>query len=105
MSHKFTRFELYQLVWSEPLRKLAKRFGIADVAIGKRCRRSMKGVTADEVTTDVKQSPAAAYQQREPVFFAPVSRQYEAASVVTRSPPSETCEASSRASRPGWIGR
>ena len=40
MSHKFTRLELYQLVWSEPLRKLAKRFGISDVAIAKRCRRS-----------------------------------------------------------------
>jgi hypothetical protein len=40
MSHKFTRLELYRLVWSEPLRKLAKRFGISDVAIGKRCRRS-----------------------------------------------------------------
>lgn len=40
MSHKFTRLELYQLVWSEPLRKLAQRFGISDVAIAKRCRRS-----------------------------------------------------------------
>ena len=40
MAHKFTRLELYQLVWSEPLRKLAKRFGISDVAIAKRCRRS-----------------------------------------------------------------
>ncbi|MEX2165066.1 MAG: hypothetical protein WD823_12605 [Sulfuricaulis sp.] len=40
MSHKFTRLELYQLVWSEPLRKLGQRFGISDVAIAKRCRRS-----------------------------------------------------------------
>ena len=40
MSHKFTRLELYQLVWSEPLRKLAKPFGISDVAIAKRCRKS-----------------------------------------------------------------
>lgn len=40
MNHKFTRLELYQLVWSEPLRKLAKRFGISDVAIAKRCRRA-----------------------------------------------------------------
>ncbi len=40
MSHKFTRLDLYQLVWSEPLRKLAKRFGISGVAIAKRCRKS-----------------------------------------------------------------
>ena len=40
MSHKFTRLELYELVWSEPLRKLAKQFGISDVAIAKRCRKS-----------------------------------------------------------------
>jgi hypothetical protein len=40
MSHKFTRLELYQLVWSEPLRKLAPRLGISDVAIAKHCRRS-----------------------------------------------------------------
>lgn len=40
MSHKFTRLELYELVWSGPLRKLAKRFGVSDVAIAKRCRKS-----------------------------------------------------------------
>ena len=40
MSHKFTRLELYRLVWSEPLRKLAQRLGISDVAIAKHCRRS-----------------------------------------------------------------
>ena len=34
----FTREELYRLVWSEPLRTLAKRFGISDVALAKRCR-------------------------------------------------------------------
>ena len=33
-----TRGELYQLAWSEPLRTLAKRFGISDVALAKRCR-------------------------------------------------------------------
>jgi hypothetical protein len=31
MSHEFSRPELYQLVWSEPLRKLAPRFSISDV--------------------------------------------------------------------------
>lgn len=33
-----TREELYQLVWSEPLRTLCKRFGISDAALAKRCR-------------------------------------------------------------------
>lgn len=52
MSHKFTRLELYELVCSEPLRKLAQRFGISDVAIAKRCRRSNIPLTTDAVTTD-----------------------------------------------------
>jgi hypothetical protein len=38
MSTTLTRAELYQLVWSEPLRTLSKRFGISDVALAKRCR-------------------------------------------------------------------
>lgn len=33
-----TREDLYQLVWAEPLRTLAKRFGISDVALAKRGR-------------------------------------------------------------------
>lgn len=34
-----TREELYQNVWSEPLRTLAKQLGISDVALAKRCRK------------------------------------------------------------------
>ncbi|MCX5810230.1 MAG: hypothetical protein NTX36_12825 [Proteobacteria bacterium] len=34
-----TREELYKLVWSVPMRDLAKRYGISDVALAKRCRR------------------------------------------------------------------
>lgn len=33
------RTELYRLVWSEPLTRLAKRFNISDVALGKLCKR------------------------------------------------------------------
>ena len=33
------RAELYELVWSTPLRRVAKEFGISDVALAKRCRR------------------------------------------------------------------
>lgn len=38
-SIKLTREELYRQVWSKPTTKLAKEFGISDVAIGKLCRR------------------------------------------------------------------
>lgn len=38
MSHSFTRKELYDLVWSEPMRDIAKRFEISDVGLAKACR-------------------------------------------------------------------
>ena len=34
-----SRQDLYELVWSKPMRELAKDFGISDVALAKRCRR------------------------------------------------------------------
>jgi len=34
-----TRKQLYELVWSEPRLQLAKRLGISDVALAKRCRK------------------------------------------------------------------
>jgi len=40
MSHRFTRQELYDLVWSEPMKKLAPRYQISDVALAKACRRA-----------------------------------------------------------------
>src|SRR5205085_6865750 len=36
---KLTREELYQKVWAKPATKLAKEFGISDVALGKICKR------------------------------------------------------------------
>jgi hypothetical protein len=36
---RFTREELYELVWTEPMQALAPRFGISDVALKKRCLR------------------------------------------------------------------
>jgi hypothetical protein len=36
---KIQRDELYELVWSKPTRKLAKEFGISDVALGKICKK------------------------------------------------------------------
>lgn len=39
MSHTFSRQELYDLVWSEPVSKLARRFGLSDVGLAKACKR------------------------------------------------------------------
>lgn len=40
MSHVFAREELYNLVWSEPMSRLAKKLGISDVGLAKACRRA-----------------------------------------------------------------
>jgi hypothetical protein len=40
MPFTVTREQLYELVWSEPMQKLAKQIGISDVAIAKHCRKS-----------------------------------------------------------------
>ncbi len=40
MSHRFTREELYALVWSEPMSRLAKRLSVTDVGLAKACRRA-----------------------------------------------------------------
>lgn len=34
------RKELYQRVWSEPVTKLAKEFGLSDVGFAKLCKRN-----------------------------------------------------------------
>lgn len=39
-NHRFTRQELYDLVWSEPMAQLAKKFGLSDVGLAKACRRA-----------------------------------------------------------------
>jgi hypothetical protein len=39
MSHRYTRRELYDLVWSEPVSVLSSRFGLSDVGFAKICRR------------------------------------------------------------------
>jgi hypothetical protein len=40
MAERLSRKELYDLVWSKPLRILSSRFGISDVALKKTCARS-----------------------------------------------------------------
>jgi hypothetical protein len=36
---QLSRCKLFDQVWKQPLRKLAQRYGISDVALGKACRR------------------------------------------------------------------
>ena len=40
MARRLLRKELYDLVWSEPMRTLSARFGISDVALKKTCARA-----------------------------------------------------------------
>ena len=40
MAKRLSRKELYELVWSEPMRILGPRFGISDVALRKACERA-----------------------------------------------------------------
>jgi hypothetical protein len=39
-SQSFTRQQLYELVWSRPVTKLAKTLGVSDVGLAKACRRA-----------------------------------------------------------------
>jgi hypothetical protein len=39
--HRLSRQELYKAVWSEPMRVLAPRLGVSDVALAKACRRAV----------------------------------------------------------------
>lgn len=39
VSRRVTRSELYEAIWSEPMKVVARRFGVSDVALAKRCRR------------------------------------------------------------------
>lgn len=40
MAHSFTRLELYNLVWSEPMRDIAARLGLSDVGLAKACQKA-----------------------------------------------------------------
>lgn len=40
MVKRLSRKELYELVWSEPMKNLSVRFGISDVALKKTCARA-----------------------------------------------------------------
>lgn len=40
MTKRFSRAELYEMVWSRPLRDLAKDFGLSDSGLAKSCRKA-----------------------------------------------------------------
>lgn len=40
MNREFTRRELYDLVWAQPMRTVAASIGISDVALAKHCRKA-----------------------------------------------------------------
>ena len=40
MAHQFTRQELYDLVWAEPMKTVSARFGLTDVGLAQACRRA-----------------------------------------------------------------
>jgi len=40
MTHVFRREQLFEIVWSEPIQKVAKSLEISDVALAKACRRA-----------------------------------------------------------------
>lgn len=40
MTHRFSRQELHDLAWSEPMRNLAKRLEISDTGLAKACKRA-----------------------------------------------------------------
>ena len=40
MKRQFSRQQLYELVWSQPMRTVAARMGISDIALAKMCRKA-----------------------------------------------------------------
>lgn len=40
MGYSFTREELYDLVWSTPLKNLAPQYNVSDVGLAKACRKA-----------------------------------------------------------------
>jgi len=40
MKRQFSRQQLYELVWSQPMRTVAATMGISDVALAKMCRKA-----------------------------------------------------------------
>jgi hypothetical protein len=75
MTHTFTREELYTLVWSEPIQKIAPRYGLSDRGFGKLCARydpsSAARLVGQEGSREaVRPEPlAAARAERRTVFI------------------------------------
>ena len=64
---RISRKKLYDLVWAEPMNKLAERFGISDVGLGKVCRRAgipvpARGYWAKAAASGIFERPALPIQ-------------------------------------------
>ncbi len=72
MPHNFTRGELYELVWSNPMSKLAKRLGVSDVGLAKAYGRAAIPLPGVEYWAkvqhgkEVKHVPSLPQRQRLP---------------------------------------
>jgi len=39
MTEKYNKDEIEKLIWANPIRKVAKKMGVSDIALHKRCKR------------------------------------------------------------------
>ena len=39
MTEKYSKEEIEKLIWANPIRKVAKKLGVSDIALHKRCKR------------------------------------------------------------------
>ncbi|MCC6913573.1 MAG: hypothetical protein IT566_07710 [Rhodospirillaceae bacterium] len=73
--HEFTREQLYELVWSEAMVKIASRFGLSDFGLKKICRRHGIPVPGRgywrklETGKRVKKTPLPAREKSPPLVF------------------------------------
>ena len=53
-TESLTRNELYEMIWTEPMTKVAPRFGLSDVGLAKVCKRD-----------DIPRQPAGYWAQKQ----------------------------------------
>ena len=88
---RLTREELYALVWARPMTKVAKQFGLSDVALHKICSKH-----------DVPTPPQGYWAKKEfgkPVTVRPLSSKMRPASTVLPKPTSSAIKRFTRGSR------
>ena len=77
---RFTRKELYDLVWEKPMTQVAKEIGVSDVAVAKRCRRNKISVPGRgywrklETGSKLSKMPLPKWKGPEEIVFHPETR-------------------------------